>query len=97
MYGASWASANASELSGQEAANGLTHLSDSGLASLTVGPGSWNQVQSQLEQGVDVNLLGASGELDYDPETEETSGPIEVWAIQGGRDATFIVVDTVAP
>jgi hypothetical protein len=28
-----------------------------------------------------VNLQGASGALDYDPVTEETSAPVEVWVI----------------
>ena len=26
-------------------------------------------------------MVGASGELDFDPATEETSAPIEVWQI----------------
>ena len=29
--------------------------------------------------GIDVR--GASGELDYDPVTEETTAPVEVWGI----------------
>ncbi len=97
LYGASWALANGTALTGQEAANGLRHISAVDVEVLTVGPGSWNQVQSELEQGESINVRGASGELEYDPETEETSGPIEVWEILGGRDPGFGVVKIVAP
>jgi branched-chain amino acid transport system substrate-binding protein len=97
MYGASWASAQEPQLDGQGAANGLRHISAEDKEVLTVGPGSWNQVQAQLESGTSINVRGASGELDYDPATEETSGPIEVWAIAGGSEPAFYVVDTVAP
>jgi hypothetical protein len=54
-------------------------------------------VQSLLELGQDINVRGASGELDYDPETEETSGPIEIWGIAGGREPSFTVVEIVEP
>jgi branched-chain amino acid transport system substrate-binding protein len=97
LYGASWAMANEPELSGQTAANGLRHISAEDAEVLTVGPGSWNQVQSLLELGQDINVRGASGELDYDPETEETSGPIEIWGIAGGREPSFTVVEIVEP
>jgi hypothetical protein len=59
-----------------------------------VRPSSWNEVKASFSDGVAVNLLGASGQLDYDPVTEETTGPIDVWVIQGGE---FVVEEVVEP
>ncbi len=98
IYGATWALAEEGGLTGQHAANGLTHLSAKGGEEIATGPVSWLQLQAEFAKGTDVNVVGASGELDYDPDTEETTGPIEVWGIDRvGGEPGFVVLDTVAP
>jgi hypothetical protein len=45
-----------------------------------------------------VDLQGASGNLDFDPATEETSGPIEVWHIPMMGGTWMLTADhTVSP
>ncbi|MBM4367534.1 MAG: hypothetical protein FJ102_15080, partial [Deltaproteobacteria bacterium] len=44
----------------------------------------------------DVNVQGASGALDYDPVTEETTGPIDVWVIAADGES-FEVAETIEP
>ena len=96
-YGAAWALANEDGLSGQNAANGLRHLSDPLGAAVDLGPVAWSQALASINAGEDVDVNGASGMLDYDPQTEETSGPIEVWGIVDDGEPAFVVLDTVAP
>jgi hypothetical protein len=45
-------------------------------------------VVEKFRSGTAVNVHGASGELDYDPVTEETSGDIELWHIVPGKMGT---------
>ncbi len=99
LYGAAWALSNETSLNGQHAAEGLRHITDKDTDGIEIGPVSWNQVQAAFAAGDDIDALGASGNLDYDPETEETTGPIEVWGIGYDDDdrPTFLVLTTVDP
>jgi hypothetical protein len=38
-------------------------------------------VVSAFRRGGEVNVSGASGELDFDPVTRDASAPIEVWTV----------------
>ena len=97
LYGAAWALSNEGALTGQAAAEGLRHISDPAGESVELGPVAWNQAQASFAAGTGLDVVGASGELDYDADTEETTGPIEVWAIRDDGEPEFYVVDTVAP
>jgi hypothetical protein len=65
-------------------AQGLRKVS-SGKA-YDVAPLSWGGILETLRGGATIDVQGASGALDYDPITEETSAEIQVWVI--GSDAT---------
>mgnify|MGYP001204880838 CR=1 FL=1 len=41
----------------------------------------WNIVKREFKAGRSINITGASGALQYDPETEETTAPIVYWKI----------------
>lgn len=97
LYGASWALANEAGLTGQHAAEGLRQLSSADGEIVELGPVSWNQAQAEFQAGRAIDVRGASGELDYDGETEETTGPIEVWAIRDVDEPEFYVKETIAP
>jgi len=94
FYGAAWASAQAPEIDGRAIASGLRHLS-SGMA-LDVRASSWRPALGTFMRAEGVDLTGASGTLDYDGVTEETSGPIEVLTINAAGTG-FVVAATVAP
>ncbi len=83
VYGAAWALFQEGGLSGINMARGLRRVSDG--ESIEVRPGGWVSVQQAFRDGRSINAAGASGPIDYDPDTEETAADIEVWQIQGGQ------------
>ena len=82
LHGAAWAQYNEGAMTGLGVARGLRQLSDFGGEPIDVGPGDWDALQAQFGEGKRVDVRGASGELDYDPETAETTLPVEVWAVR---------------
>jgi ABC-type branched-subunit amino acid transport system substrate-binding protein len=77
--GAAWAHYQEGGISGLNIARGLRQLS-SGVAR-NLQSDEWPPLLNAFEAGESVDVVGASGELDYDPITGETSGPIELWQI----------------
>lgn len=82
LYGAHWAVRQEESVTGRSIARGMRRLSSG--AAFDVGTGSLPDVLSAFDAGEGVNLVGASGTLDFDPSTEETVGPIEVVVINAG-------------
>ncbi len=97
LYGASWAVAGGGAVTPAEAAVGLKHLSDKAADRIELGPVDWNRAQAAFAEFGAIDAVGASGELDFDPETEETAGPIEVWGIRNDDEPEFYVKTLVAP
>lgn len=99
IYGTAWSQFNRGELSGLGVAQGLRKVS-SGSA-IDILPASWNSVVDSFRSGQSVNVNGASGILDYDLSSEETSAPIETWRIVADADAPsgfgFERIAVVAP
>lgn len=79
---------------GLGAARGLRRVS-SGEAQ-DIKPVSWNTIKASLTAGQAVDLEGSSGHLDFDTETEETTGPVDVWVVNGDASG-FTTVDTIDP
>jgi branched-chain amino acid transport system substrate-binding protein len=92
LYGTAWSERNEGEVSGLGVARGLRHVS-AGDA-VDVQPQYWGTMQAYVDAGEDIDLVGASGELDFDPETGETSGPVDIWIIESNE---FVTVETVYP
>lgn len=90
FYGSASSHVTSGEITGLGIAQGLRRLS-AGKA-FDVAPLSWGGIQQELRNGGNVNLQGASGTLDYDPMTEETTADIQVWVIgaaaAGGYEVT---------
>ena len=98
IYGTAWAHYNEGSMSGLGVARGLRQISKPGATEIDIGPTQWNALWAQFRIGEQVNVRGASGELDYDPETGETSAPIEVWGVvQVGGAVGFTTVETFDP
>ena len=91
-YGAAWADAQEDGLSGLGMARGLRQVSDG--ATVEIRASGWDGVLAAFATDGSVDAQGASGELDYDPITGETSGPIELWVIAEDGDS-FVVTDRV--
>lgn len=93
IYGLAWAVANEDEISGTTIARGLRNVSDG--ESLDIKPTNWNTLKARFEAGQSVDVIGASGSLDYDPVTEETTAAIDVWEVN--KDGTFRIIETIEP
>ncbi len=91
-YGAAWADAQGDPRSGVAIARGLRRISDG--APVEIRAAGWDVVTSAFALGDGVDVEGASGELDYDDVTGETSGPIELWEIAADGES-FVVTDEV--
>lgn len=81
IYGHAWSLYQEGEISGLGIARGLRKVSDPIGGILPVRPGSWEVVVEKFHAGTSLDLEGASGPLDFDPVTGETSAAIEVWVI----------------
>jgi branched-chain amino acid transport system substrate-binding protein len=73
IYGAAWAHfQRGGDLAGLNLAFGLQQISNQKAASvLNVNRNTWNDIKTEFKAGRAVNVEGASGNLNYDPETEE--------------------------
>jgi branched-chain amino acid transport system substrate-binding protein len=78
-YGVAWSSYREGGIFGTGIARGLRRVT--GGEPVDIGPNSWTTVRARFEAGQRIDVTGASGRLDYDPVTEETTAPIIVWAV----------------
>ncbi len=79
LYGAAWSLASEGGLSGVGMARGLRRVSAGD--EVPIRASSWSQVINAFGAGEGIDITGASGALDYDPATEETSGPFDIWTV----------------
>jgi ABC-type branched-subunit amino acid transport system substrate-binding protein len=91
-YGSAWALLQDGGMSGKGIARGLRRLSSG--PELEIRATSWNLARQYFANGESIDVSGASGHLDYDPETEETTGRIETWRIE---DNEIVGIDTWPP
>ncbi|MEO0325937.1 MAG: ABC transporter substrate-binding protein, partial [Myxococcota bacterium] len=75
-------------LSADNLARGLRRISD-GPAPVNLDRAGFADILDAFSRGESVDVSGASGSLDYDPETEETAAPTELWVIDD--DCRFAV------
>jgi len=92
VYGATWAHLQEGGLTGLNMARGLRQISDG--EPVLIRATGYDRVRAAFAAGESVDVEGASGELDYDPVTGETTGPIELWEISEDGDS-FVVTDEV--
>ncbi len=92
LLGAAWAEAQEGAITGLNIAKGLRQVSDGPPAS--IGAEDWTTIRAQFGEGNSVDVSGASGTLDYDATTGETTAPILVWVINPAGNA-FTDIDCV--
>lgn len=95
FYGSAFSLRREGRVTGAGIARGLRRIASGGGA-VDVAPGSWKRVSDDLGADKPVNLVGTSGNLDYDPATEETKGEIDIWKISADGKA-IEKVETIAP
>ncbi|HEY8210311.1 MAG TPA: ABC transporter substrate-binding protein [Myxococcaceae bacterium] len=83
-------SAGTDPLTGSRIAQGLTHLR-SGTPT-AIGPTDFTAARNAVQGGGMVDLLGASGQLDFDSATGEAPGLIELWQVDAGQIRAVTVV-----
>jgi ABC-type branched-subunit amino acid transport system substrate-binding protein len=89
--GATWAAYRANnQITGVNMAKGLRKLSAG--PEVEVSENGWPTLRSNFEAGRAVNIRGASGSLDFEPGTEETESPIQIWTITSSRTVSEIDV-----
>jgi ABC-type branched-subunit amino acid transport system substrate-binding protein len=86
VYGAAWAEYQREGFAGIDLAYGLQQVSSPTGVAVDLNRDSWNTVKREFKAGHGINITGASGELDFDPETEETSAPVIFWKINDAQD-----------
>lgn len=87
--GSVWALANEDVLDGQTIARGVRHLARGGV-DVPLTESGWSVGLLQLRAGERIDVEGASGVLDFDAKTEETTGPLQL--VEGTIDGTYVPV-----
>jgi branched-chain amino acid transport system substrate-binding protein len=94
FYGASSSFRREGRVTGSGIARGLRRITATG-EEVQVTPVNWTRIADALTAGKPVNLVGASGGLNYDA-TEETSSLVEIWGI-ASNGQTIEVRATIDP
>lgn len=79
------------EVTGPRLAEGLTKISSGPAHQLK--PDGFIDAASALQQGQSIDVVGASGTLNFNPTTGEAPGSIEVWQINGSSFTTVRIVE----
>lgn len=80
IYGAAWSYYQHDErITGPFMAEGLQRISAGDP--FNIDATSWSSIRKAFSEGRSIDITGASGKLDYDPETEETTAPVLRWTI----------------
>jgi branched-chain amino acid transport system substrate-binding protein len=87
LYGAAASLLNEGKITGAGVSRGLRQISSG--KDVNVVPASWPGVVAAFRAKQTINVRGASGDLDYHPQTRQLVAPIEVWTISsnGGQFA----------
>lgn len=95
LYASAWSEQREGGQSPVGLGRGMRKMSDKTTSRVVdIRPSAWSNLTGFFRDGLSVDVVGVSGSLDYDPDTEETTASIEVWEISGND---FIVVDTIEP
>jgi branched-chain amino acid transport system substrate-binding protein len=88
LHAAAWSALQEGGVSGGGMARGLRHLGRGPATPLL--PSSWQGALVAFRAGLDVDVRGASGDLNYAPDARAPSGAIEIWGVatEDGRFST---------
>lgn len=93
LYGVAWAHfQHDGDITAVNIARGLRRISSG--QRVEIGASAWSTVLQQFRAGQSIDVAGTSGDLDYDPLSEETSSDVEIWKI---ANKTIVGVDIWSP
>jgi ABC-type branched-subunit amino acid transport system substrate-binding protein len=91
LYGSAWSLFGEGEVTGLGIGRGMRRLSSG--TELPIRGSTWDTARGALIGGKSIDVVGASGDLDFNPETEETEAGIEVVVLSDcGGDWEFVLV-----
>lgn len=94
-YGVVYASRNGNQYDGVQVAEGLSRLSSG--STINLGPTDWTAGKNEISSGpLTINIVGTSGDLDFDANTGEAPAPIEVWRVAANLSG-FETAQVVTP
>lgn len=88
VYAYDWAFTHADISDAYDISRGFRRLSNiEATTEYNIAPSTWISVRGILSASPDatVNITGASGNLDYDLDTEELQNPIDIWNVKYGK------------
>lgn len=97
---AAWSLEQTGAVRGADMAEALTRVSATspGAMSFELLPSDWAGLSAEIAARRDVDVAGASGNLDFDALTGETSRPVEIWRIDStATPPVLVVARTVIP
>ena len=83
------------EITGPDIAKGLRHVSSG--EEITIQASAWRTIREKTRNGQVFNLVGASGNLDYNSDTEETESPIALQIVNPETLDSFDVLYIANP
>lgn len=90
-YGIIAASKSGTKYDGLDVADGLAHLSAGKMINLN--PTEWLSGIGELKSAGQINVVGISGKLDFDPKTGEAPARIEIW--KASSDLKSFMTETI--
>jgi branched-chain amino acid transport system substrate-binding protein len=88
-YGIIWASREGTAYDGRQVADGLSRLSMG--AAIQISGTDFAEGKNALAGGQGIDIEGASGPLNFNKDTGEAPGKIEIWGVSG---SSFTTLDT---
>lgn len=85
-YALAWARPRVA-LDGSGISSGLSHLLSG--SPVPLGPGAIRSALALLEAGRDIDLVGSTGRLDWDPHTQTPRGDVGLWCLGRNPDASL--------
>ena len=94
VYGSAWSVfQDGGQVTGLGIGKGMRHMSSGG--ELQIRSSSWPSARGAFMAGSSIDILGASGALDYNPMTEETEAGVEILSLMTcPAEWTFALVST---
>ena len=81
--------ANKSTPSGRELAEAMKHVSCQNMTKVPAGPGNFSGYFTTAANAGCINFDGASGPLDFNPDTGEALSDIAMWCVRRNQNASY--------
>jgi branched-chain amino acid transport system substrate-binding protein len=91
MLAAAWATGNGGTLSGGRMADGMLHMSAGSASPLE--PSGFSSAVNSLQSQTGIDVEGASGKLNFDPDAGAPPSRYELWTVEADAGFSSIIVE----